>query len=141
MAHIIYAEDDELIAELVRNALKQDGHVVGIASDGESALKAIKLKHPDLVILDCNMPVMTGIEVLSRMRVDPAQCDIPVLMLTGRRGAQDVDIAMYSGANEYLKKPFDPDYLAFVVDNLLSKYVVAASAGDRGAAADGQGNR
>ncbi|MBC2777504.1 response regulator [Parasphingopyxis marina] len=141
MAHIIYAEDDDLIVDIVRDVLQKDGHVVGVVTDGESALKAIRLKRPDLVILDCNMPEMTGIEVLSRMRVDPALCDIPVLMLTGRRGAQDVDIAMYSGANEYLKKPFDPDYLAFVVDNLLSKYVPSGSGAHHGLAAHGPGRR
>ncbi|MEQ9662897.1 MAG: response regulator [Parasphingopyxis sp.] len=119
MARIVYAEDDELIAEHVRETLSEAGYVVGIVNDGISALQAIKIKHPDLVILDAEMPGLPGPEVLRKMRTDPKLFDIPVLMLTARRSKGDEDLAKYAGANEYLRKPYDPDQLVAVVNSLV----------------------
>ncbi|WP_242154675.1 response regulator transcription factor [Sphingomonas sp. BAUL-RG-20F-R05-02] len=122
MARIIIAEDDEIVGEVVRDALIADGHGVGLLTNGKDALNVVKKRMPDLVILDCNMPDLNGLLVLREMRNSPALCDIPVLMLTGRRGASDVDIAYYEGANDYMKKPFDPDELVFRVQELLEKH-------------------
>jgi len=121
MAKIIYAEDDELMGEIVRDTLTKDGHVVGVVPDGNAALRAIALKMPDLVILDCSMPELSGIQVLERMRLNQAMYDMPVLMLTGRRSEKDVNLAAYAGADAYVKKPFDPDYLLFVASTLLEE--------------------
>lgn len=119
MALIIYAEDDELMADIVRSILSDAGHIVGIVGDGAAAFQAIKFKQPDLVILDCTLPGLPGIQVLRKMRIDPVLCDLPVLMLTGRNSQDDVNLAKFAGANEYLKKPFDPDHLVFIVENML----------------------
>lgn len=119
MARIIYAEDDELMGEIVRDTLAKDGHVVGVVPDGTSALKVITLKRPDLVILDCLIPGLSGIQVLEKMRLSQALYEIPVLMLTGRQSEKDVDLAAYAGADAYVKKPFDPDYLLFVASSLI----------------------
>jgi DNA-binding response OmpR family regulator len=127
LAHIIYAEDDEFMADIVRTTLQEDGHVVGIADDGENALQAIKAKKPDLVILDCNMPGLSGISVLERMRVDSQLYQTPVLVLTSRSGASNVNLAKFAGANEYMEKPFDRDYLAFIVDEMLAKAAFCVS--------------
>jgi DNA-binding response OmpR family regulator len=121
MARIIYAEDDELMGEIVRATLARDGHVVGVVADGNSALKAIALKMPDLVILDCSMPELSGIQVLERMRLNQAMYNMPVLMLTGRQSEKDVGLAAYAGADAYVKKPFDPEYLLFVASSLLEE--------------------
>ena len=121
MARIIYAEDDELMGEVVRSTLARDGHVVGVVPDGNTALRAIALKMPDLVILDCSMPELSGIQVLERMRLNQALYNIPVLMLTGRQSEKDVNLAAYAGADAYVKKPFDPEYLLFVAESLLEE--------------------
>ena len=121
MARIIYAEDDELMGEIVRSTLAKDGHVVGVVADGNAALRAIALKMPDLVILDCSMPKLSGIQVLERMRLNQALYDMPVLMLTGRQSDKDVSLAAYAGADAYVKKPFDPEYLLFVAGSLLEE--------------------
>lgn len=119
MALILYAEDDELMAEFVRLKLAEDGHVTGIVMEGEAAFAAIKIKRPDLVILDCNLPGLPGVEILRRMRMSRDLYDIPVLILTGRRSESDVALAKQAGANEYLKKPFDPEELKFIVEEML----------------------
>lgn len=119
MARIIVAEDDEIVAELVRDALMNAGHGVGVLPDGNQALAVIRTRLPDLVILDCNMPEMSGLLVLREMRKSPKLAHIPVLILTGRRSEKDVTLAMYEGADDYMKKPFDADELVFRVEELL----------------------
>lgn len=126
MARIIVAEDDEIVAELVRDALMAAGHGVGVLPTGAQALAVIRARRPDLVILDCNMPELSGLLVLREMRKSGELAGTPVLMLTGRRSDKDETLAMWEGANDYMRKPFDPEELAFRVDELLG---TAARAG------------
>lgn len=119
MARIIIAEDDEIVSEVVREALTKAGHVVGVVDNGADAVKAIKVKQPDLVILDCNMPELSGLMVLREIRTALAVYDTPVLVLTGRQSARDVELAFNQGADDYMKKPFDPEELVFRVEDLL----------------------
>lgn len=121
MARIIIAEDDEIVSEVAREALTKAGHIVGVLDDGANALQAIKVKRPDLVILDCNMPALNGLLVLREIRNTVELANIPVLVLTGRQSARDVDLAYNQGADDYMKKPFDPEELVFRVEELLSK--------------------
>lgn len=125
MARIIMADDDEIVAEMAIEALNAAGHAVGLLADGKDIIKVIRAKKPDLVILDCNMPEKSGILVLREMRNTTDLYDTPVLMLTGRRGERDVEFAMFEGANDYMKKPFDPDELVFRVTELLEKRRIA----------------
>lgn len=122
MARIIIAEDDELVGEIARDVLIAAGHGVGLLANGKDALAVIRARRPELVILDCNMPDLSGLLVLREMRKSVDLCDIPVLILTGRRSDGDVAIAMNEGANDYMKKPFDPDELVFRVDELLKRH-------------------
>ena len=121
MARIIVSDDDELLGEIARDALIDGGHAAALLTNGADALKVIKSRVPDLVVLDCNMPDLSGLLVLREMRNTLELCDIPVLILTGRQSERDVELAMYAGANDYMKKPFDPDELLFRVDELLAK--------------------
>lgn len=121
MARVIIAEDDELVGDIVCNALHASGHGVGVLTNGIEALKIIRFKKPDLVILDCNMPGLSGVLVLREMRKSVDLYAIPVLVLTGRQSARDVELVMYEGADDYMKKPFDPDELVFRVNQLLAK--------------------
>lgn len=120
MARIIIADDDEIMGEVACDALLASGHGVGLVTDGIEALRVVKARRPDLLILDCNMPGLSGVLVLRELRNTRAFCDLPVMMLTGRRSAQDVDLAMFAGADAYVKKPFDPDELVFKVEELLA---------------------
>ena len=131
MARIIIADDDEIIGEIARDALLANGHGAGLVTDGAEALRVVKARRPDLLILDCNMPGLSGVLVLRELRSTPALCDLPVMMLTGRRSAQDVDLAMFAGADAYVKKPFDPDELVFKVEELLAGLKRSQSLGAR----------
>lgn len=119
MARIIIVEDDDIAGEIARDALMAAGHAVGLLANGKEALSVIKARRPELVILDCNLPDLGGVSILREMRKSVDLFDTRVLMLTGRRGEGDVAIAMYEGANDYMKKPFDADELVFRVEELL----------------------
>lgn len=119
MPRIILAEDDEIVAEIIRDTLMAAGHGVGVLPTGVQALAVIRARMPDLVILDCNMPELSGLLVLREMRNTAKLAQIPVLILTGRRSEKDEEIAMYEGANDYMRKPFDPDELVFRVEVLV----------------------
>ncbi|WP_260598809.1 response regulator transcription factor [Sphingomonas endolithica] len=121
MARIIIADDDEIVGEIVRDTLLANGHGVGLVTDGDEALRVVKARRPDLLILDCNMPGTSGVLVLRELRNTPALFDLPVMMLTARRSSQDVDLAMFAGADAYVKKPFDPEALVFQVEELLAE--------------------
>ncbi len=121
MARILLADDDPFIADVVRATLSTHGHVVGVVASGEDALRVVETKRPNLVILDCAMPGMGGIEALRRIRASGTGFDTPVLMLTARTGSRDEEIAVRAGASDYLRKPFDPTELIVVVERLLRK--------------------
>ena len=120
MARIIIADDDELVGEMARDALIAAGHGAGLVSNGADALKVIKARRPDLVILDCNMPELSGVLLVQELRKTVEFADLPVMMLTGRRSDRDEELARFAGANDYMKKPFDPDELVFRVEELLA---------------------
>ncbi len=120
MALIIIADDDAIVGEIARDALVSYGHGAGLVRDGIEALRVVKARKPDLLVLDCNMPGLSGVLVLRELRKLPALYDLPVMMLTGRRGAQDEELARFAGADDYMKKPFDPDEFVFRVEDLLA---------------------
>lgn len=121
MARIIIAEDDEIVGAIARDALIAAGHGAGLITDGAEALRVIKQRRPDLVVLDCNMPGLSGVLLVQELRKMPAFANLPVLMLTGRRSARDEELARFAGANDYMRKPFDPEEFAYRVDELLAK--------------------
>ena len=121
MARILVADDDELVCDIVRHTLSARGHIVGSVTNGRDAIRVVKAKRPELVILDCLMPVLGGIEALRRIRQSSDGFRTPVLMLTARRSGGDEDIALRAGADDYLRKPFDSADLVVRVEALLSQ--------------------
>ncbi|WP_340588477.1 response regulator transcription factor [Erythrobacter alti] len=118
MARIIIADDDEFFVDLVRAALEPLGHAVGALSDGDNVSAVVNRKQPDLLILDCSMPGKTGIAVLREVRASKTY-RVPVIMITGRTSHADEDIGYQAGADDYMRKPVDPDNLVVRVEALL----------------------
>lgn len=119
MALILLIDDDPLIADVVSARLGSAGHTIGVLSDGRSALKVIEFKRPALVLLDCAMPFVPGVEVLRQVRSSKVCFDCPVLMLTARGQRSDRDIAMRAGATGYMCKPFDLEQLTLKVEQMI----------------------
>lgn len=132
MARILIADDDEQAIEIVRAALEERGHIVGALGDGEGVKRVVEFKQPDLVILDCAMPQLSGVEALREIRNSLTVFDTPVLMLTARKSDSDESIAMMAGADDYLRKPIDPDQLVSRVEALLERHRIEKIKGAAG---------
>ena len=103
---ILVVDDDLELLGLISFALRQAGYLVVEAPDGARALQALEREAPDLVILDHNLPRMSGLEVLKKYRASGGAS--PVMMLTVRAGEEDQVEALDCGADDYLTKPFSP---------------------------------
>jgi len=120
MAHILIADDDELIADLATQALLDAGHACGWVTSADAALQLLERKRPDLMLLDHDMPGMSGVTLLRKLRVSERFYDLPVIMFTAMRGADDEAQAIYAGANDFIRKPLNPKTLVKRVSGVLS---------------------
>lgn len=102
---ILLIEDDQALAEGLKQALKHEGFTVNHVSEGLLAVSAVKVEPPDLIILDIGLPDIDGLEVLKLVR--KLNQTLPVLMLTARSSLSDKITGLDSGADDYLAKPFE----------------------------------
>lgn len=102
---ILVVDDDAPILMLMRNLLREFGFEPLAANSGENALAQVRERTPDLVLLDRNMPGMTGEETLRAMRAEEKLADIPILILSGEHMEPDEIQAI--GATGHVMKPFD----------------------------------
>jgi DNA-binding response OmpR family regulator len=107
---ILLVEDDRMIGESIRTALRQDGSAVDWVRDGRSAESTLATEEFDLVLLDLGLPQRDGLEVLQAMRSRHDQT--PVIVLTARDALADRVAGLDSGADDYLVKPFELEELA-----------------------------
>lgn len=119
MAYILIADDDELIAELASEVIISAGHACGWVTDGAQAWELLGWRRPDLLLLDQNMPGMSGATLLRKMRNSPKLYDLPVIMFTAVTGAQDEEMARFDGAQDYIRKPFDQTFLMWRINQVL----------------------
>jgi DNA-binding NtrC family response regulator len=116
---ILVVDDTPLIREHLRVFLEQDGYEVETAEDGRSALAALRERPFHLAITDLRMPDMNGLELLEAVRSDRLQ--LGVLVLTGHGDTAVALEAMDAGADDFVAKPYEPDYLRFVVQRILDR--------------------
>jgi len=108
---ILVADDNIAFGILATALLNAAGYEVTVQEDGAQAWKALQEEGADMAILDINMPVMNGMELLARIRNDERFRKMPVLMLTVRTQAEDQVEGYEHGADDYLAKPFSNDVL------------------------------
>jgi CheY-like chemotaxis protein len=110
---ILYVEDDPDIQEVVTMALEVvGGFQVSVASSGREALVTVEGGIPDLILLDVMMPDMDGPTTLARMRERPELADVPVVFITAKVQATEIEYFKSLGAVDVIAKPFDPVTLA-----------------------------
>lgn len=109
---IVVAEDNPLIANLVKFKMEKSGYETLVGENGREALQLVETNAPDLVILDVMMPIMDGFEVLRRLKSNPQTEGIPVIMLTAKGTEEDILRGFESGAVDYMVKPFSVSELA-----------------------------
>ncbi len=103
---IYYVEDDKNIRDLALYALRQSGLEAEGFSSAAPFLAALETQAPDLILLDIMLPGIDGLELLERLRKQPATCNIPVMMLTAKGTEYDKVVGLDAGADDYLAKPF-----------------------------------
>ncbi len=116
-ATILYVEDNLANVRLVQRILTQrTGIELITAMQGSLGLELARSQHPDLVLLDLNLPDMPGVEVLRRLRADVATASIPVVVISADATARQVERLRQEGAADFLSKPFDVGQFLAVVD-------------------------
>jgi DNA-binding response OmpR family regulator len=118
---ILVADDEPDVRELVVYRLGRSGYEIVEAADGAEAVRLARERQIDLAVLDVMMPRLDGYDVTRQLRADPGTESIPVILLTSRAQESDVSRGFEAGADDYIKKPFNPDELVARVRAVLGR--------------------
>jgi DNA-binding response OmpR family regulator len=119
---VLVVEDERDIADLIKHTLERGGDIeVRIVSSGDAALKSAAEEPPELILLDLNLPVLSGLEVCRLLRTRSATKAVPIIMLTARTTESDRVVGLDAGADDYVTKPFSIRELAARVRAVLRR--------------------
>lgn len=118
--YLLVVEDDPEVQDLLEELLGEQ-YDMGIAEHGGEALDKIRTREPDLIISDVMMPVMDGVELCKQVKENLDTCHIPIILLTAKDSIKNKLEGIESGANDYISKPFRPDYLLLRIQKLLEE--------------------
>jgi len=119
MIHILVADDDAHIRELLRHVLQQEGYAVFEAADGNEASGVLSREQIHLAVIDVMMPGKDGLQLCSEIRQDYG---CPVILLTAKDQLPDKEKGYTAGTDDYVTKPFEPKELVFRIKALLRRY-------------------
>lgn len=128
---ILVVEDERDLAEMLVYNLERAGYSAKAVHDGRAALDAIGVERPDLIILDLMLPELSGGDVASRVRTNPATAGLPIVMLTAKTDEVDQVVGLTLGADDYITKPFSFKVLQARIEAVLRR---AAESGGGGGA-------
>lgn len=118
---VLVVEDDPTILQLLEVNFEMEGYTVLRAVDGAIGLEQARTGSPDIIVSDVMMPNMSGIELVTALKQDPATAAIPVILLSAKAQGADVRQGIEAGADEYMTKPFEPLDLIARVTALLER--------------------
>jgi two-component system alkaline phosphatase synthesis response regulator PhoP len=118
---ILVVDDEVDLVETIRFPLEMEGYHVLVSYNGEDALNQARKENPDLILLDLMLPKLDGYKVCRLLKFDERYKHIPILMLTAKTQEKDKVLGLETGADEYITKPFEMDYLMEKVKAYLSK--------------------
>ena len=116
---ILYVEDNELNRKIVRDLLRRTSYRLIEAPDGEAGVQMALAERPGLILMDVQLPKLSGVEATRRLRADPATADTPIIAITSFALSGDEQRAREAGASAYLPKPFSPFTLLGMIRQLL----------------------
>ncbi len=119
--HILIVDDEKDLCDVLSYNLRRAGYEVATAHTGRSALDYITKKSPDLVVLDVMLPELSGTEVASRLRSNPATASIPIVMVTAKGEEVDQLVGLTAGADDYVCKPFSTKVLLARIEAVLRR--------------------
>jgi len=120
MKRVLIIEDEEDIAEAEKIIL-QDEFRVFIATTGSEGLAMAEKLRPDVIVLDIMLPHMSGYEIAQKLRDNKKLSSTKIVMVTAKSEQADEDMGRYVGADDYIMKPFEPDELTHIVNQVLKK--------------------
>jgi two-component system phosphate regulon response regulator PhoB len=118
---ILVVDDEPAICDMICTSLEMAGYQTRKAANGQIALQMIFNEQPDLAILDWMMPMMSGIELTTRIKRDPLTAEVPIILLTARSVEEDKIRGLEAGADDYVVKPFSPRELTARVKAVLRR--------------------
>jgi CheY-like chemotaxis protein len=118
---VLLVEDNATSAKLMVYLLKAHGYEVAVAQDAEAALAAIRQHHPDLVLMDVQLPGVDGLEIVRQLRADVASRGIPIIAVTAYAMKGDKEKALVAGCDDYITKPIDTRTLPAAIAKLLQR--------------------
>lgn len=121
MAHILVAEDERDIRELINFTLMFAGHTVTTAANGVEAIELAQQVKPQLVMMDVRMPKMTGYEACRQLKAIDSLKDVPIVFLSAKGQDEEIQMGIEAGATAYILKPFAPDELTRRVNEILKQ--------------------
>ena len=127
---LLLVDDEPGLREAVQAYLEDSEFSVDVASNATEGWEKLQQKAPDLVITDIMMPQVDGYQFLKQMREDPRFKSLPVVFLTARGMTKDRILGYQAGCDAYLSKPFDPDELVAIVENLLERRATSEKGSD-----------
>jgi len=116
---ILHVEDNELNRKIIRDLLRRTPYRLIEAADGEAGVAVAREQRPDLILMDVQLPKISGFEATRRLRAEPATADIPIIAITSFALSGDEQRAKDAGASAYLAKPYSPFTLLEMVRRLL----------------------
>jgi two-component system cell cycle response regulator DivK len=116
---ILYVEDNELNRKIVRDLLRRTSYRLIEAHDGEAGVSIAAEQRPDLILMDVQLPKLSGIEATRRLRADPATAETPIIAITSFALSGDEQKAKAAGASAYLAKPYSPFALLDMIRKLV----------------------
>ena len=128
-AHVLVVEPSAATQQLLHLNLTHAGHVLDCCSDAESALVRLGESLPDMLLLEWDLAGQTGEALIRRLRAQPRTRDLPIIMLSARSAEHDKVMALESGADDYLTKPFSPRELIARMHAVLRRRLPQAAAG------------
>ena len=120
-ARLLVADDNKVNRLLLARTLELQGHAVTLVVDGQAALAALRAQDFDLLLLDIEMPVMDGFQVLEALKLDPALRELPVIVTSSVEGLANIVRCIELGAEDYLPKPLNPVLLKARLKSSLEK--------------------
>lgn len=138
---ILSVDDSKTVRLIVRKAMKPYDTIVCEAQNGEEGLTVARAEKPDMILLDVTMPVMDGVEMLTRLKADPELKQIPVMMLTAEAGRENILKIAKIGVRDYIVKPFTEQVLVEKLSRIMTLTPVASAATAAAPAAGAAGGR